>query len=99
MDNADQITVEVSYARPDEQVIIEVRVAQNATLKQAILVSGVLTRFPEINLEVNRVGIFGKVKELDQSLLPGDRVEVYRPLIADPKEVRRRRVEEKKEEN
>lgn len=99
MDNADQITVEVSYARPDEQVIIEVRVAQNATLKQAILVSGVLTRFPEINLEVNKVGIFGKVKELDQSLLPGDRVEVYRPLIADPKQVRRRRVEEKKEEN
>ena len=97
MANADPITVEVSYARPDEQLIIEVRVAQNATLKQAILDSGILRRFPEITLDVNKVGIFGKLKDLDHRLLPGDRVEIYRPLIADPKEVRRQRVEEKKE--
>ncbi len=92
MANVDQITVEVSYARPDEQVIIELRIVQDATLKQAILESGVLERFPEINLEVNRVGVFGKLKELDHRLRQGDRVEIYRPLIADPKEVRRRRV-------
>ena len=90
MANADRITVEVSYARPDVQVIIQLCIDQDTTLKEAILKSGVLERFPEINLEVNKVGVFGKLKDLDQCLKHGDRVEIYRPLIADPKEVRRR---------
>lgn len=91
MVNADQITVQVSYARPDEQVVIEIKLNQNTTLRQAILSSGILERFPEINLQVNKVGIFGKLKDLDQCLSHRDRVEIYRPLVADPKEVRRKR--------
>ncbi len=85
------MAVEVAYARPDQQVIIPVRVPAGATLEEAIERSGVLERFPEIDLARNKVGVFGKPSKLSAGLRPGDRVEIYRPLIADPKEVRRRR--------
>jgi hypothetical protein len=91
MGNADQVTVEVAYARPDEQVVIELQINRPATLQQAIMDSGILQRFPEIDLAHNRVGIYGKLKPLNVPLHQGDRVEIYRPLIADPKEVRRKR--------
>lgn len=90
------IPVEVAFALPDRQEIISLEVAQGTTVRQAIERSGILERFPQIDLEKNRVGIFGKVTKLDNPLRPRDRVEIYRPLIADPKEVRKRRAAEGK---
>jgi len=96
MESAEKILVEVAYARPEEQVIIPVEVAVGATLEAAIRRSGILERFPEIDLGVNKVGIFGKLGKLDAELRSGDRVEIYRALIADPKEVRKQRAAEGK---
>ncbi len=91
MGSPETIRIEVAYALPQEQVIRVVAVAPGATLEAAILRSGVLERFPEIDLKANRVGIFGKLSTLDHPLRAGDRVEIYRPLIADPKDIRRQR--------
>ncbi len=90
-ENADLIAVEVAYARPDEQLIHPVKVARNATVEEAIKLSGILHHFPEIDLAVNKVGVFGKLSKLNAPLRPGDRIEIYRALIADPKEVRKQR--------
>lgn len=89
------ITVEVAYARPDVQVIIPLQVMPGTTLIEAIQQSGILEQFREINLEENRFGIFSKIARPDTVLQEKDRVEIYRPLIADPKESRRRRAEKK----
>ncbi|MCF6355699.1 MAG: RnfH family protein [Candidatus Polarisedimenticolaceae bacterium] len=83
--------IEVAYARPEQQLIIELPDALDMTVQQAIEASGILQQFPEIDLAVNKVGIFGKTAPLDAVLAAGDRVEIYRPLVADPKEARRRR--------
>jgi putative ubiquitin-RnfH superfamily antitoxin RatB of RatAB toxin-antitoxin module len=91
MASVNQILVEVAYATVDQQLILELNVDQGTTIKQAIEISGVLERFPEINLKKNKVGIFGKLKNIGQILQDKDRIEIYRPLIADPKEARRRR--------
>jgi putative ubiquitin-RnfH superfamily antitoxin RatB of RatAB toxin-antitoxin module len=90
-ETADLIDVEVAYARPDAQRILSVRLARGATVEDAIKMSGILRQFAEIDLTVNKVGIFGKLSGLDTPLKAGDRVEIYRALIADPKEVRKRR--------
>ncbi len=87
--------VEVAYAKPDTQVILTVDVPENATAETAIAASGILNRFPEIDLTKNKIGIFGKVCSFDHVLRQGDRVEIYRPLIADPKEARRARAAKK----
>jgi len=86
-----QFQVEVAYARPDVQVVVSVEVAEGATIREAIERSGLLERFPEIDLEAQRVGVFGKLSKLDASVQARDRVEIYRALIADPKEVRKQR--------
>jgi putative ubiquitin-RnfH superfamily antitoxin RatB of RatAB toxin-antitoxin module len=91
MENQLEFEVEVAYARPDVQVIIPIRVKKGMTLLEAIQLSGVLKNFPEIDLNKNKIGIFGKLTKLDQMLYPGDRVEIYRPLLADPKEIRKKR--------
>jgi putative ubiquitin-RnfH superfamily antitoxin RatB of RatAB toxin-antitoxin module len=91
------IDVELAYATPAEQVILPVRVPRGATLQQAIEISGVLRKYPEIDLGTNKVGVFGKLAKLDTELREKDRVEIYRPLIADPKAVRKMRAEEGKE--
>lgn len=91
MATTDVIAVEVAYALPKEQVILSLEVAAGATLRDAIEQCGLLERFPEIDLQVNKVGIFGKLSGLDVPLRAGDRVEIYRALIADPKQVRRQR--------
>lgn len=91
MENADTITVEVAYARADVQEVRSVRVARGAPVREAILRSGLLERFPEIDLTRQRVGVFGRLRALDAPLAPGERVEIYRPLTIDPKEARRRR--------
>lgn len=92
----ERIQVEVAFAREDEQAILPVEGAKGFTARVAIERSGILTRFPEIDLTVNKIGVFGKVAKLDQALGPGDRVEIYRPLIADPKEARKKRAAEGK---
>lgn len=87
--------IEVAYAKPDIQLVLDLELPDGATAEQAIRASGMLARFPEIDLAVNAVGIFGKTCALDQPLKPGDRVEIYRPLPADPKEARRGRAVKK----
>ncbi len=87
---------EVAYALPDEQIIMEVSGAEGMTVEEAVRQSGILDHYPEIDLQQNKFGIFGKAAKLDATLYPGDRVEIYRPLIADPKEVRRKRAAEGK---
>ena len=91
MDSDEQISIEVAYARPDEQLVLELYVKPGTTVAQAIQASGILVRFPEIDLKLNKVGIYGKLTKLSQPVSDRDRVEIYRPLIADPKEARRRR--------
>lgn len=91
------IRVEVAYARPDEQVIMTVDVPEGTEIQEAIQRSGILERFSEIDLNENKVGIFGKAKPTSQTLRAGDRIEIYRPLIADPKESRRQRAKEQKQ--
>ena len=90
------IKVEVLYALPHEQALLYVEVPQGTTLGDAVKISGILEKHPDIDLASNKVGIFGKLSKLDSVLRDRDRVEIYRPLIADPKEVRRKRAEEGK---
>lgn len=89
------IPIEVAYARPDKQTIISLDVKPGTTLIEAIKLSGILEHFPEINLEQNKFGIFSKASSADTVLREKDRVEIYRPLIADPKDSRRKRAEKK----
>jgi len=85
------LRVEVAYALPDEQVLLALTVEDGATVRQVIERSGIALRFPEIGAAPAAVGIFGKRARLDTPVCDGDRVEIYRPLVADPKEVRRAR--------
>lgn len=91
----DEIGVEVCYARPGRVFLKTLRVPAGTVLKTAIEQSGVLDGAPEIDLDKCRVGIHGKLKPLDTVLREHDRVEIYRPLIADPMEARRRRAAHK----
>lgn len=86
-----QIQVEIVYARPGEQVLEQFNVPVDATIESVIHQSGFLERFPEIDLGSNKVGVFGKATPLSAKLTEGDRIEIYRPLIADPKEARKKR--------
>ncbi len=86
------IDIEVAYAKPEEQVILVLKLPEGSSVEQAIKASGVLARFPEIDLSgSNKVGIFGNVCGMDQVLKQADRIEIYRPLLIDPKDARRRR--------
>ena len=88
---AETIPVEVVYALPERQAVIQLDIAPEATIEAVIQQSGILLQFPEIDLAKNKVGVFGKLGKLTDTLHSGDRVEIYRPLIADPKEVRKQR--------
>jgi len=89
MADAEFIRVEVAYATPEAQSILSLEVPPGTTAEEAVRLSGIEEEFPEIDLGSNRMGIFGKLVKRGQALQPGDRVEVYRPLKADPKVVRR----------
>jgi len=89
--NDEQINVEIAYATKDKQLLLEVNINNTATVEDAIRKSGILGEFPEIDLSVNKVGIFSKLTKLDKPLKNKDRIEIYRKLIADPKEVRKQR--------
>jgi putative ubiquitin-RnfH superfamily antitoxin RatB of RatAB toxin-antitoxin module len=91
MAHAEKIPVEVAYALPGKQVILPLSVAPETTIEQVIRTSGILDQFPDIDLGKNRVGVFGKPGKLTDILHAGDRVEIYRPLIADPKAIRKQR--------
>ena len=88
-----QQTVEVAFATPKRQLILALPFTLELTAEKAIKISGILGKFPEIDLDKNPVGIFSKPCKLDTILRAGDRVEIYRSLIADPKEIRRQRAE------
>ena len=96
MGNDNKIKVEVAYALPQEQVVLSLSVAPETTIQQAIEQSGILNKFTDIDLSRNKLGIFGKLSKPDTVLRDRDRVEIYRSLIADPKEVRKKRAEEGK---
>lgn len=87
----DMITIEVAYALPDVQRIITLQVEQGTTLQQAVGLSGICSEFPAIDPQNDSMGIFGKVQPGDTILRHMDRVEIYRPLLADPKEIRKLR--------
>ncbi len=89
------IDIEVAYALADEQTILTLTVADNTTVKEAIIKSNISKKYPQINLENDKVGIFGKITTLDNVLRAKDRIEIYRPLIADPKEARKKRAKKK----
>jgi uncharacterized protein len=92
----DKINIEVVYALPNEQILFRKFVPVGTTVAAAIQASGVLGKHPEIDLAKNKLGIFGKLTKADAVVRDKDRIEIYRPLIADPKEVRRKRAEEGK---
>ena len=83
------IRIEVAYATPEEQSILSLEVPSGTTADEAVRLSGIEEQFPEIDLGRNRLGIFGKLVKAGEVLAAGDRVEIYRPLTADPKVVRR----------
>lgn len=92
----EQIKIEIAFALPDKQTLLETVVEKDTTVEQAIIASGMMTRYPEIDLSKNAVGIWNRTCKLTDVLRQGDRIEIYRPLIADPKEVRRKRAEKAK---
>jgi putative ubiquitin-RnfH superfamily antitoxin RatB of RatAB toxin-antitoxin module len=90
------LRVEVVYALPNEQRIFNCVVKPQSTVEEIIRQSGVFKAYPEIDLDNNKVGIFSRTVKLDAQVRDGDRIEIYRPLQADPKEIRRRRAERAK---
>lgn len=93
---ADTIHVEVVYALSSRQEVVRLELQSGATIKEAIEASGLTGKYPEIDLARNKVGVFAKLSKLETPLRDRDRVEIYRPLIADPKEVRKQRAAEGK---
>lgn len=88
-----KIVVEVAYALPEKQYLQRVTLEEGATVEQAIRQSGLLELRSDIDLQVNKIGIYSRPVKLHDVVREGDRVEIYRPLIADPKELRRQRAE------
>ncbi|OGS93558.1 MAG: RnfH family protein [Gallionellales bacterium GWA2_59_43] len=90
------IDIEIVYALPHEQTLLKKNVPAGTTVADALQASGIQQKHPELNLATSKLGIFGKLVKADVVLRDKDRIEIYRPLIADPKEVRRKRAEEGK---
>jgi len=87
------LSIEVCYARPEAQTLVALSLPAGATVRDALAASGMSNRHPEIDPAAAKVGVFGKLATLDTPLADHDRVEIYRPLIVDPKLARQRRVE------
>lgn len=94
--SVEKIQIELAYALPHEQSLLSFEVPPGTTLGEGIRLSGILNKHPEIDTEKGKFGIFGKLSKSDVVLREKDRIEIYRPLLADPKEVRRKRAEEGK---
>lgn len=93
---AETIKVDVCYALADNQEVVTVTLATGANVNAALEASGLLEKYPEIDVKKNKFGIWNKLSKVDSPLRDRDRVEIYRPLIADPKEVRKQRAAEGK---
>lgn len=91
-----KLSVEVVYGLPDVQTLLTVEVPEGIEVKEVIVASKIVEQYPEIDLETVKVGLFGKLTKMNQPVRDRDRIEIYRPLIADPKEVRKRRAAEGK---
>ncbi|OOH87945.1 RnfH family protein [Pasteurellaceae bacterium 15-036681] len=91
-----KLSVEVVYAYPDKAFLKKLTLDTPITIQNVILQSGVLQKFTEIDLRENKIGIFSRPAKLTDMVEDGDRIEIYRPLLADPKEIRRKRAEEQK---
>ncbi len=98
-DNAVPISfsIEVAYASPQQSWLIPFNVEEGTTIQQAIVTSGILDQCPAIDLKTNEVGIFSKIVALDTLVRAGDRIEIYRPLILNPKQARRLRAKKEKQ--
>jgi len=90
-ENRQYIRVEVVLAMPEKQELVALEVVEGTTLAEAITLSGIMEKFEGFKVDLSRVGVFGQKTGPDHVLQAGDRVEIYRPLVADPKEVRRQR--------
>ncbi|WP_221801134.1 RnfH family protein [Oceanobacter mangrovi] len=89
---AEQISVEVAYALPEKQKVMAVSVPEGCSVLEAARLSGIVAEFPGLELETAKMGIFGKaVRNLDEVVRDGDRIEIYRPLLIDPKQARANR--------
>lgn len=95
---SDKIKVEVCYALPEKQTLLQLEVDKNFSVGDVIERSGVLELHAEIDLNSNKVGVFSKLARLTDTLHDGDRIEIYRPLLIDPKEVRKQRALKAKQE-
>ena len=93
---AELIEIEVAYATANQQTVLRLQIANSSTVEQAIIESGILQQWSEIDLQKNKVGIFGQLCELDKILNAGDRVEIYRPLQKDPMDARRQKAKIKR---
>ncbi len=96
MSMTETIQIEVAYALPARQEVVPLTLPAGSTLEHALKASGLLEKYPEIDLAKGKFGIYSKLAKLDTVLRDRDRVEIYRPLIADPKEVRKQRAAEGK---
>lgn len=85
------VNIEVAYANPETQLIVALSLPKETTLEAAVQASGIMAQFPEIALSALNVGVFGAVCKADQLIKQGDRIEIYRSLLHDPKEARRQR--------
>ncbi|WP_256383184.1 RnfH family protein [Photobacterium toruni] len=92
------IHVEVVFALPNEQRVLKLAVVAATPIQAIIEQSGILTMYPEIDLNINKVGIYSRNVKLDATARDGDRIEIYRPLVADPREIRRKRAEQAKKD-
>lgn len=88
----------VAYSEPAQQIWLRIEVPEEATVQSAIEQSGILKKFPDVDLSICTVGIFGKLAKLDAILKPGDRVEIYRAITADPATVPRRQMVDEDDE-
>lgn len=93
MANAEVVSIELAYALPEQQILLSLQLPAGSTLQDAVLASGLAARFPEISNAGARFGVFGKIEKdpAARVLQSGDRVEIYRPLLIDPKEARKAR--------
>ena len=91
---SEKIVVEVVYAYPERYFLKKLTLENPITIQNAIVQSGVLEKYTEIDLHQNKVGIFSRLAKLTDVVENGDRIEIYRPLVADPKEIRRKRAAE-----
>ena len=94
----EKIKIEIAYALPHSHYLKTLTVDTGSTVQTAILQSGILQQYAEIDLRENKVGVYGRPVKLTDALKNGDRIEIYRPLLADPKEIRRKRAEQQQRE-